>query len=50
MKWLQDNWIIIAIIVAIIWGFYDLTHGGDSNPNSECTEYETTSQGTFCTE
>lgn len=50
MKWLKENWILVVIIIAMIYGVYDFSKPDYESPNADCEEYETTSQGTFCTE
>ena len=49
-KFIEDNFIVIVIVIMIIVGLYNFMQPDYKSDNSDCTEYETTSQGTFCTE
>lgn len=48
-KFIEDNFIVIAFIVLIAWGLFNFM-STPADRESGCTEYETTSQGTYCVE
>jgi len=49
-KFIEDNFIVLLIIGAIVWGLINFMSTPADRSGNDCTEYEQTSQGPICTE